>query len=574
MTTQHSGGLVLKRSTLLRYGAVLLTLCAISIAAAYRASTLASQAAWYSVLPPLLAVALALATHRLLPSLALGVIAGGLLAHAPAGAWGRGLLAGSGYVLGAASDATNLQILIFVALVLMMITVLVVAGGLQGVVNRLARFARGSRSTQFATVLMGLVIFIDDYANTMIVGSSMRPLTDRYRVSREKLAFLVDATSAPIAGIAVISTWIGYEVGLFSETSQSLGLGRDGYAMFFDALSYRFYCILMIVFVLANVLTGRDFGPMARAQQRARRTGAVAAPNARPMTPKAYAAAEPDAGVRPRARVAVLPIGGLFLFLLAALWVDGGGSGYGVLAPFNPRIWRDVLAASENSILILVLASALSVGLACATAHGWARLPVRRLGRALTAGLRASLLPITILILAWSLKGACDGLQTGQFLVDAVGDTVAPLYFPALVFALAGMVAFATGTSWGTMAILIPTAVPVAFQLDGALYGLTTMMTLGAVLDGAILGDHCSPISDTTIMSSLSSACDHIHHVKTQIPYSLLVGALAVVCGYLPAAAGWPSYAGLALGAGSLIGFLLLLRARDAISTRRTDRCS
>jgi len=170
------------------------------------------------------------------------------------------------------------------------------------------RFAKGMRSTQFVTALMGLILFIDDYANTMIIGNSLRPLCDKNRVSREKLAFLVDATAAPVAGIAIISTWIGYEVGLFGKAAESLGIAKDGYAMFFDALPFRFYCILMIIFVIINTLTGQDYGSMAKAQKRSMDTGDLSEPDAKPMTSQAFAASSPNPSARIHATAALIPL--------------------------------------------------------------------------------------------------------------------------------------------------------------------------------------------------------------------------------------------------------------------------
>ena len=529
---------------------------ALCLLAAWRGEAVGSSAPWYAIVPPVMAVALALLTRRLLPSLGVAVLVGAFLAELPDVP--RGLLAGPRHVLSAASDPINVQILAFVALILVTISILIASGGLQGIVDRLARFARGARSTQLATALMGLAVFIDDYANTMIVGSSMRPVCDRHRVSREKLAFLVDATSAPVAGLAVISTWIGYEVGLFREVAGTLGIERTGYSMFFDALGFRFYCILMIIFVLANVISGSEFGAMARAESRARMTGALWAPGARPISPEAAQGLD---RARVAARTAVIPMAGLFVVLLAGLWLDGKG---GCLADLlRPGAWRAVIGRAENNILILAMASAASLIAAVGCSIAVARLRPRDLLPVVGAGLRGSLLPIAILIMAWSLKSTCDALATGTFLVDAVGEVLSPFIFPALVFLLAGLTSFATGTSWGTMAILIPTAIPIAHQLDGGLYGITTMMSLGAVLDGAILGDHCSPISDTTIMSSIASGCDHLHHVSTQIPYSLTVGAIALVAGYLPGAVGVPSPLSLLAGAGLIVGGFMCLRRRQ-----------
>lgn len=508
---------------------------------------------WYSVLPPLFAVCLAILTGRIMVSLALSVVIGGLLVTVPdtplsIGAWFGGVGRGASYVYASATDWVNIQILAFVTLILAMIAILIVAGGFHGIVLWLRRFASGSRSTQLVTAIMGLVVFIDDYANTMIVGASMRPVTDETRVSREKLAFLVDATSAPIAGLAVISTWVGYEVGLFNDVSETMALGREGYAMLFDAIFFRFYCVMMIVFVFASVVSGRDYGPMARAERRTQETGAVAEEDAIPMTSTTFSTAAPDDAAKVRAKTAIIPIVVLFLFLLGGIWADGGGVPQlqeSVLSIVSPYAWRDVISASENSILLLAYAAGLGLILAMFMAKLLGNISFSVIFRAMVSGMRSSLLPVTILILAWSLKAACDGLSTGPFLVGAVGDVVSPIFFPAVIFIVASLTAFATGTSYGTMAILIPTALPIAYHIEDGAYGLVTILTLASILDGSILGDHCSPISDTTIMSSIASSCDHMHHVRTQLPYSLTVGALAVGVGYIPAALGVPWWVSL-----------------------------
>jgi Na+/H+ antiporter NhaC len=480
------------------------------------------------------------------------VVIGGVLSTVPANpdslrAWASGVDRSFGFVGSVIGDTFNQQLLIFVALVLMMVAVVIVAGGLHGIVQWLSRFAKGPRSAQFVTFLMGFVVFIDDYANTMIVGSSMRPITDNFRVSREKLAFLVDSTSAPVAGLAVISTWVGYEVGLFDEASQSLGFDKTGYAMLFDALLFRFYCVLMLVFVAVNILSGRDYGPMNRAQARTSETGAVAAPDAVPMTSETFSRADPaqDATINPL--TGLIPIGSLFAILLGGIWLDGGG--WSVLQG-NPGsflsfgTWRDVISASENSVKILAYGAGIALVIAVVCARSLGGLRNEMIRGAMVSGARSALLPIMILSLAWSLKSACDALDTGGFLVAAVGDSVSPAFFPAIVFVIAGLTSFATGTSYGTMAILMPTAVPIAFALEGDTYGLITMITLASILDGSIVGDHCSPISDTTIMSSIASSSDHMHHVRTQLPYSLSVAALALVCGYIPSGLGAPSWVG------------------------------
>ncbi|MHC4310788.1 MAG: hypothetical protein ACYSSN_12700, partial [Planctomycetota bacterium] len=221
---------------------------------------------WYSVVPPVLAILLAFLTKHVLLSLGIAIIAGGLLTKVPQSplsvfAWLEGFKSVGIYVAATVTSKANLQILAFLPPIFVMIEIVIASGGFKGIIVWLLKWVKGRKSTQTATALMGILCFIDDYTNAIIVGSMMQPITDRFRVSREKLAFLVDATSAPIAGLAVISTWIAYEVGLLSQIAEELSIDRSGYSLFFDALSFRFYCLLMIAFVFLHIIFGRDFGP-------------------------------------------------------------------------------------------------------------------------------------------------------------------------------------------------------------------------------------------------------------------------------------------------------------------------
>ena len=535
-------------------GLAFLAICALAV---YGARHLQQPGAlvWYSIVPPLFAVTLAIATNRLMLSLGLAVVVGIILSSVNSqpvsiGMWIPSVYNHTVLVVKSVTASFNLLVILFIVLILSTISVVIVSGGIQGIINWLARFAKGPRSTQVVTVLMGFAVFIDDYANTMIVGSAMRPATDNQRISRAKLAFLVDSTTAPIAGLAVVSTWIGYEVGLFTEVANSLGIERDGYSMFFDALGFRFYCTMTIIFVLANAISGVDYGPMRKAQMLARRTEAVISGDARSATSKVFTTLKnsPSAIVHPLA--AIIPIGALFGVMLIGFWIDGGGDG----SILSLSAWRNVLS-NANNVKILTIASGSSFLLAIGCAKLLSRISLSEIGVAILSGLKGSLLPTTVLVLAWSLKAVCDELSTGSFLAATVEGGLSPLWFPALLFIVASVTSFATGTSWGTMAILIPTAIPIAFSLDGSVYGLTTMISLGAVLDGSIFGDHCSPISDTTIMSSIASDCDPIHHVHTQLPYSLTVAGLALICGYVPAALGVSPY--FVIGAATVLIVLL-----------------
>ncbi len=517
---------------------------------------------WYSVIPPLIAITLAVITTRLFLSLGVAVGAGIILSwlrpEDPSKSFvsevvwfARAVTIGNDGI-----DLFNIWVILFVLFMMSMISVVIASGGIASAISILSHFARGPRSTQFITGLMGTLIFIGDYSNAMLVGPTMRPITDRYKVSREKLAYIVDSTSAPIAGLAFVSTWIGYEVVLFNSVAENIGLASDGYSMFFDALPFRFYCILTILFVLINSVSGQDFGPMRRAQLRSRNTGDVSAADAKVMGGIATEIA--DGQNRIQILSSVIPLTLLFSLILGGLWIDGNGSG----PIYSLTSWRDALSDANN---VKVLASAALTSFVAAIICGlvFSKMSLPAIWKAVKGGLTGTLLPLGIILCAWGIKASCDNLMTGEYIASILSDVVSPLWFPALVFIVASLTSFATGTSWGTMAILIPTAIPVAFLLDNNTYGITTIICLGAVLDGAIFGDHCSPISDTTILSAIVSSCDPMHHVRTQMPYALTVAVIALMCGYLPAASSLPSWIGILCGVGVIIllfAFLSRLR--------------
>ena len=538
-------------------------LCTLAVLSAPARTDDPQTAMWYSVIPPVLAIVLAFLTRRVLPSLGIAILAGGLLSHVPrnpasAAAWLEGFKTAGTHVTATVTDTTYLQILAFIPPIFVMIEILIASGGFRGIIVWLLRWIKGRKSAQAATALMGILCFIDDYTNAIVVGSMMQPITDRFRVSREKLAFIVDATSAPIAGLAVISTWIAYEVGLLSQIGGKLGIEKSGYSMFFDALSFRFYCLLMIAFVFVHILMGCDFGPMKAAQERAQAKGPPEE-NAGLKT-KGPNSSGDESG---RAINALVPLAGLVLFHLTGLWFDGTTKLRNDMQQWQAQslttaaqdmpvkpvdietlsgvswvYWREVIGHAENTPLVLVCASSFGLTLALIFSQLFGSLSSSVIIQCFKRGVSRAMIPFMILILAWSLKNCCDNLKTGEFLTTVLAGRVPPYLFPPILFIVASVTSFATGTSYGTMAILMPTAIPIAFAIDGQTYGLTTMISLGAVLDGAIFGDHCSPISDTTIMSSIASSCNLIDHVRTQLPYSLFVATLALLCAYLPSALG------------------------------------
>lgn len=496
-----------------------------------------------SLLPPLFGILCALIFRKVLLALFAAVALGALLADD----WAIGPAierTASTYLVETVADGWNLYIFGFTILLVGMIHVCIRMGGMQGVVDRLSRIARGRRSAQTATAVVGTAVFFDDYANTVVVGSSLRPLTDIHRISREKLAYIVDSTAAPIAGLAVISTWIGFEISVFNEQLEHLGgIAANGYEFFFQILPYRFYCIFALALVYLVAFTGRDFGPMLKAERRALRQGQLRAPENAHHDAADDSPPRRDTSMKPGAPArwvnGVLPIVIVILGTFAASVVVGAdalaatrpdwATGLGLFAQLREAF----IAASDDTMAILFWAAAAGTAAAFALAFAQRILTPNEAGRAFVNGLWMVAPVIAILILAIALRKVTQDLGTPIYLVALIGD-VAIWVLPITVFALAAFIAFATGTSWGTMGILIPVAIPlVAALADGHPEGTLILLLTGAsVLDGAIFGDHCSLISDTTIMSSLSSSCDHVDHVRTQLPYASLAMLVAGGLGY------------------------------------------
>ena len=502
---------------------------------------------WLSILPPLLAIFFALLTRQILLSLFLSLFLGVVF-----------LFDGS---IGVAIKETavtyiwkrsfyrefSFSIILFTLSLIGMINVCSRNGGVRGLIEKLARYASGSRSSRLITALMGLVIFFDDYANSIMVGNTMRPLTDRYRVSREKLAYLVDSTAAPIAGVALISTWIGYEVGLLGDLAGNLGLTTSGYQLFLSSLPLRFYCWLSLVFVFVGILFNRDFGTMLKAERRAHETGQLLAEGATPMVNVDLQRVEPDDDVPHRWYNALIPVATVLVLGLGYILWDGGyfrGSSLsGAFGSANTP--RAFLVASLAGSLVAILLS-ISQRLISLTESI----------RAWFTGARAMLFAVGILVFAWSMGALAKDLGTAHYLIAMLKGNLSPLWVPLLIFLIAAAISFATGTSWGTMGILLPTVAPLAYQLGGE---FILVLSVGAVLDGSIFGDHCSPLSDTTLFSSAATSCDHIDHVRTQAPYAITVMSVAGIFGYLGVAMKFPLWICLTLAVVALVAIFLLV---------------
>jgi len=515
-----------------------------------------------TLLPPLLAIALALIFRQVVIALFCGIWLGATFLHGlnPA----RGLLRTlDTYLVEAVGDSSHAAIILFTLTLGGMVGILARSGGIEGIVRALSRYARTARSAQISTWGMGLLIFFDDYANTLLVGNTMRSVTDRLKVSREKLSFIVDATAAPVTSIAFISTWIGYELGLIADAFQAVGIEKNVYLVFVSTIPYRFYSILMLAFVFLVAWTGRDFGAMLKAERRARVTGEVQGKGAVPLSQVDLAGMAGDDQVRCAWWTGILPILTVVLVTVVGLYVNGRNALLGDAGTPEGFRLHEVIGAAD-SFAVLMWASFAGVLMAAGLALGRRVLTLSEVVDAWVVGVRAMIVGMIILVCAWGIGRVCVDIKTGEWVFQATRDVLSPHLLPVLCFLLAGGVAFATGTSWGSMAILMPLVVPLAFRLSsepGVQLG-----TIAAVLAGSTFGDHCSPISDTTVMSSMASAADHIDHVRTQAPYALAVAAVACALGYLPAGFGVPAAVLLP------VGFIVLIAALRVFGRRAEER--
>ncbi len=432
-------------------------------------------------------------------------------------------------------------------------------GGMQGIVDRVARIATTPRRGQFAVWLMGVIIFFDDYTNTLIVGNSMRPLTDRLRISREKLSYIVDSTAAPITSLAVITSWIGFEISLINQSFVSLGVDRNPFTTFVSSLPYSFYPILAILFVLFIVVSGRDYGPMLGAERRARSTGKVSSDTALPLSNIDSESVAVGDGITCRWLNGIVPVAAVILVTFIGLVLTGRNA----LRSSNV-IDTGILDAikESNSFVALLWGSSAGCIAAGLLALSQKILSLTETVAAWINGIRSMLSAIIILVLAWCIGNICTELHTADYLVHNISAILSPHFLPVTVFLLAMGISFSTGTSWGTMSILTPIVIPLVYG-TASLYGMPggtfepiLLASIAAILSGAVFGDHCSPISDTTIMSSMASAADHIDHVRTQLPYALTVGLVSLVLGYLLTASGVHSAVSLLAGALALAGIL------------------
>ena len=466
----------------------------------------------WSILPPVAALGLALWKKQIYPALLLGVWMGWLVVAG----WNPIIATGStvASIVAVFQDAGNARILLYSLLVGSVLTLISATGGVEGFVTSVAdrRWVTNRRQAQMVPFLLGVLITVESSITALVAGTVGRPLTDKYRVSREKLAYICDSTSAPVCILVPFNGWGALVIGLLAVQDVA-----NPVAVLLASIRWNFYPMLAIVLVLVTIVIGCEIGPMRSAERRAREEGKLLADGAQPMVAEEVLSATPDPGIKPRAIYLILPVVTMVGAIVAGILVTGRRGS----SP-DAGLW-EVIQASSGSTAVL-WAVLVSLAVLAAIALGPCRMSGRSFIDHIFKGMGGMIPVVTLLVLAFALGSVVRELGTGAYVAEIIGGAASTKVAVAGSFVLASFMAFATGTSWGTFALMVPIAVPLSAAQGGPL-----PLYLAAVLGGGVFGDHCSPISDTTIISSMASASDHMDHVRTQIPYALLGGTVAVL---------------------------------------------
>ena len=544
-----------------------LAFCLLPIALFADAKVNAEFYGFITLLPPFIAIILAFITKDVILSLFMGVLSGTFLLSLVSNIFFVDTIALINiydtlvesfskiisYVLKSTSDPVNAGIILQILCIGGLVALITKMGGAKAIALQFAKRAKTAISAQLNTWFIGLLIFFDDYANLLIVGPIMRPLADKFKISREKFAFIIDSTAAPVAGIAIISTWIGLEVSLIKNAYASIGIDNvSAFGIFVETIPYRFYNIFMLFFVALTAIMGREFGSMYAAQIRAKTTGQIAPVSKSAALDTAELEDQflaPKDGIEIRAFDAIIPVMTLIILAILGFYFNGFSLLEGeelANAKANPLSFETLRSAFGSADSSIVLFQAALFGAIVAIFIGVRRriFNIKEAIETWIYGWKTMIFTIVLLLLAWSLSSIVKDLGTSTFITHLLADKLPEFILPATIFAFASLISFAIGTSYGTMGVLMPLAVPLAFEvaklngLEGEALHHYMVLNISCVLTGAIFGNHCSPISDNVILSSMSAKCDHMEHVRTQIPYALFICAISLFTGYIPTALG------------------------------------
>jgi tetracycline resistance efflux pump len=476
-----------------------------------------------SVLPPLLAIVLALRTRQVYVSLVVGIWLGWLIISD----WNpvQGTLATLEGFVDVFNSPGNTRTIMFSALVGALLIFIQYSGGVRGFIEGIDKVLLSMEKKKIGTsrivvqlmaLVIGIMLFIETSISSLTVGTLFRPVFDRLKIPREKLAYIADSSSAPSSILIPFNAWGAFIMGLL--LTQGI---ESPFRTMISAMAYNFYPMLTILMVFLVIVTRKDFGPMARAEKRTRETGKLLNDGARPMVSDEVTSYEMKEGVRPRAMNMVIPlltmVVMMILFLVYTGWEEVEGTG-GFLDHFTSAMGH----GSGSSAVLYAVTTSILVSMVLYRAQRIMK--VRKMVSLILKGI-GELMPLALLMmLAFSISNVCNSLGTGEYVAGITEGWLSPALLPAMVFVLSSFIAFSTGTSWGTFAIMISIALPMA-----EMHGANLFLVIAATMGGGVFGDHCSPISDTTIISSMASASDHIDHVNTQLPYALIIGTLTVL---------------------------------------------
>lgn len=467
-----------------------------------------------SIVPPLVAIVLAIITRRVIISLFFSIWVGGLIFT------GGDPFAAVGitfdWMKDVMTDEWNARFLVLVSLLGVGAAFMYKVGGSIALTKSLEKQITTRQRAQFFAWVLGVLIFFNDYANSVITGNACKDINADMKVSREKLSYVMDATSAPMATFGPVSDWIGYQVSLIAAAFASIGLvSNQPYFAFLHSMPWNFYCLLSLIAV-PMIIFGKDFGPMAKAELRAVRDGKIIQDGDTPLSSVESDLGDPVHPERANVWYFILPLVTLVGVGVWALWYTGGGP--------EGKSMMDALADTDVSVALTWAAFTMSlVGLILAL---FQKMSFKDIEQTILSGIITMVPALIIMVLAWSIGTVSGELGTADYVVEATKDWMSAGLLPVLIFGIGMFISFSTGTSWGTMAILTPIAVPLAYEIGGV---ELIYIIIGSVFAGAIFGDHCSPISDTTVMSSIFAGSDHIAHVKTQIPYALVPAVISAV---------------------------------------------
>jgi len=479
-----------------------------------------------AIVPPLVAILFALLVREMIVALFIGIFIGVTIIY-DYNVFKGFLYTLSEYLVETVTNQEHATIILFTLLFGGMIGVISKNGGMNGIAMSVSKYANSRRKAQLATLLLGLFIFFDDYSNTLIVGNTMRPFTDKMKISREKLAYIVDSTAAPVACLAFISTWSVFQMSLLEIPFEIYGINRSPYIVFLKSIPFNLYCLFAIYVVFLLIISKRDFGPMYDAEVRAYKENKLLRDDAQPLMDDSKFYANKIKRKEGKWIDGAIPILVVIIATVISLYFTG-------LSNLNGKL--------KNIINIIGSSDAYSSLLWASTVGGITAIILSLFRKLLTLrvaiegwllGLRSMLLGVIILVLAWTIGRICLDLKTADYIINITKNIMKPWLLPFVTFTSAALVSFSTGTSWGTMSILVPLISPLALRYtDGNPDSIIFLSSFAAILSGATFGDHCSPISDTTILSSVASSSDHIDHVRTQLPYAITVAIFSGILGY------------------------------------------